>query len=67
MLVEAEQDKRAAMNLLRTQKDATLNQIRELYQNTVKQLKNERKQSKRSCKHNYIYWLCKPCQYISTE
>ena len=46
MLVEAEQDKQVAMNQIRTQKDASLNQVREHFHKTQELLKIERKQSK---------------------
>ena len=46
MLVEQEQDKQAAMNLLGKQKYETLAQVRELYKNMQKQIEEERKRSK---------------------
>ncbi len=46
MLVEAEQDKQAATNQLRCQRDTTLNQIREAYRNMLKKLSKEKQESK---------------------
>ena len=48
MLVETEQDSHTIMNQLRTQKEVTVADMKEIYINLVQLLKNERQQSKDS-------------------